>query len=134
MTGPLIGTLVLDCEGLSKLVRDDRTVVAMIGRARDHGAHVVTSAVTPVEARHPKANQARFDWVLSRLDISPVDDEISRGASKLLAQAGLHGHKYALDAILSATVLLCRPPVVVLTSDPEDIGALCGPGVRVVRV
>ncbi|MFE2742813.1 DNA-binding protein [Streptomyces scopuliridis] len=134
MTDPIVGTLVLDCEGLSKLISDDRGVVALVGRARDHGAHVVTSAVTPVEAHHPKVNQARLDWVLSRIDISPVSDDISRSASKLLGAAGLHGHKYALDAILSATALVCRPPVVVLTSDPEEITALCGPRVRVVRV
>lgn len=134
MTAPLIGTLVLDCEGLSKLVNDDRGVTALVRRARDNGAHVVISAVTPVEARHPGVHQARFDWVLSRIDLVPVSDDISRAASKLLAAAGLHGHKYALDAILSATALGCPGPVAVLTSDPGDITMLCGPRVRVVKV
>ncbi|MBT2492784.1 DNA-binding protein [Streptomyces sp. ISL-96] len=134
MTAPLVGTLVLDCEGLSKLVNDDRGVTALVRRARDNGAHVVTSTVTPVEARHPGVRQARFDWVLSRIDLVPVSDDISRAASKLLAIAGLHGHKYALDAILSATALGCPGPVVVLSSDPGDITMLCGPRVRVVKV
>ncbi|GAA1353296.1 DNA-binding protein [Streptomyces beijiangensis] len=134
MTAVEVGTLVLDCEGLSKLVADDRGIAALVQRARHHGAHVVTSAVTPVEARHPGIAQARFDWVLSRIDIAPVTEDISRDASKLLAAAGVHGHKYALDAILAATALRQPGPVVVLTSDPEDITLLCGPRVRIVKV
>ncbi|MFD3513981.1 DNA-binding protein [Streptomyces sp. NPDC058657] len=131
---PLVGTLVLDCEGLSKLVADDRIVSALVQRAHESGAHVVTSAVTPVEARNPSGRQARFDWVLSRIDVEPVTEATSRAASALLADARLHGHKYALDAILSATALSLPKPVVVVTSDPEDIGMLCGPRVRVIRV
>lgn len=131
---PPVGTLVLDCEGLSRLVNDDRTVTALVHRARENGAHVVTSAVTPVEARNPSVRQARFDWVLSRIDVEPVTEATSRAASSLLAEARLHGHKYALDAILSATALPLPGPVVVVTSDPEDIAMLCGPRVRVIKL
>ncbi|MER6999730.1 DNA-binding protein [Streptomyces sp. NPDC000410] len=128
------GTVVLDCEGLSKLVADDSRVIALVSRARDQRTHVATSAITPVEARHPGIAQPRFDWVLSRIDVVPVTEDISRSASKLLAAARLHGHKYALDAILCATALSLPGPVIVLTSDPEDIATLCGPRVRVVKV
>jgi hypothetical protein len=34
-----------------------------------------------------------------------LDGTIARHASKLLAAAGLHGHKYALDALVAATAL-----------------------------
>ncbi|WP_455356254.1 DNA-binding protein [Streptomyces sp. SYSU K217416] len=134
MTQQRIGTLVLDCEGLSKLVNDGREVTLLVRRARDHGAHVVTSAVTTVEARHPGVHQTRFDWVLSRIDIEPVSEEIARDASKMLGAARLHGHKYALDAILCATAVRQPGPVVVLTSDPDDIAQLCGDRVRTVKI
>ncbi|MGW7361318.1 hypothetical protein ACWGI0_33050 [Streptomyces sp. NPDC054802] len=60
--------------------------------------------------------------------------QVARRASKLLAAAGLHGHKYALDAIVTATALASPSPVTVLTSAPEDLLMLCGSHARVVRV
>ncbi|MEU5159778.1 PIN domain-containing protein [Streptomyces sp. NPDC020875] len=128
------GTLVLDCEGLSKLVRRSPEVTEWLAAAEDEDIRVVTSSVTLVEARDPKINQARFDYAVSRVNIVPPTETIARQASKLLAAAGLHGHKYALDAIVAATALASPSPVTVLTSDPEDLLALCRPGIRIVKV
>lgn len=50
------------------------------------------------------------------------------------AAAGLHGHKYALDAIVAATALTSPAPTTVLTSGPEDLLMLCGPSIRVIKV
>ncbi len=68
------------------------------------------------------------------MNIVTPTESIARHAGKLLAAAGLHGHQYALGAIVAATALASPAPVTVLTSDPEDLGVLCGPGVRVIRV
>jgi predicted nucleic acid-binding protein len=130
----IIQTLVLDSEGLSKVVRDDRQVMAMLEQARLDDAAVVTSAVTLVEARDPRTPQARFDWVLSRIEIVPVTEQIARQASRLLADASLHGHKYALDALVAATALLAPGPTVILSSDPDDLAILTQGRVRVVKV
>jgi predicted nucleic acid-binding protein len=130
----IVQTLVLDAEGLSKAVRDDRQVMAMLERARLDDAAVVTSAVTLVEARDPRTPQARFDWMLSRIEIIPVTEQIARQASRLLADASLHGHKYALDALVAATALLAPGPAVILSSDPDDLAALTQGRVRVVKV
>jgi predicted nucleic acid-binding protein len=129
-----IQTLVLGCEGLSKAVRDDRQVIAMLEQARLDDAAVVTSAVTLVEARDPRTPQPRFDWVLSRIEILPVTERIARQAARLLAQASLHGHRYALDALVAATALLAPAPAVILTSDPDDMTALLPHRVRIVKV
>jgi predicted nucleic acid-binding protein len=128
------GTLVLDCEGLSKLVRRSPELTEWLAAAEAEDIRVVTSSVTLVEARDPKTNQARFDYAVSRVNIVPPTEAIARRASKLLATAGLHGHKYALDAIVAATALVSPAPVTVLTSDPEDLVMLCGPGIGVVKV
>ncbi|MDK0522383.1 PIN domain-containing protein [Streptomyces sp. ML-6] len=128
------GTLVLDCEGLSGLVRRTPEITEWLAAAEAEDLRVVTSSVTLVEARDPKVNQARFDYAVSRVNVIPPDESIARRASKLLATAGLHGHKYALDAIVAATALTSPAPVTVLTSDPEDLLMLCGPGVRIIRI
>lgn len=128
------GTLVLDCEGLSKLVRRDPELTEWLAAAEAEDIRVVVSSVTLVEARDPGTAQARFDFAVSRVNIVPPSEDIARRASGLLAAVGLHGHKYALDALVAATALSSPPPVTVLTSDPEDLLALCGPRVRVVKV
>ncbi|MGS2589783.1 type II toxin-antitoxin system VapC family toxin [Streptomyces hebeiensis] len=128
------GTLVLDCEGLSALVRLTPELSEWLAAAEAEDIRVVVSSVTLVEARDPRVNQARFDYAVSRVNAIPPTELIARHASKLLAGAGLHGHKYALDALVAATALDAPAPVTVLTSDPEDLGALCGTGVRVVKI
>jgi hypothetical protein len=55
---------------------------------------------------------------------------IARQAAALLADAGLHGHKYAIGA----TALAAHGPVSVLTSDPEDLNTLCGGRATVIKV
>jgi predicted nucleic acid-binding protein len=128
------GTLVLDCEGLSKLVRRTPELTEWLAAAEAEDIRVIASSVTLVEARDPKTNQARFDHAVSRVNIVPPSEAIARHASKLLASAGLHGHKYALDAIVAATAINSPAPVTILTSDPEDLLILCGAGPRVIKV
>ncbi|MGC5410687.1 DNA-binding protein, partial [Streptomyces sp. DT225] len=90
---------------------------------------------TVVEAVHGKTDTARLRWVLSRLQVQDVTQADSLTAVQLLSDAGgLHGHKYALDAIVAATALTSAAPVTVLTSDPEDLLMLCGPSIRVIEV
>jgi hypothetical protein len=127
------GTLVLGCDGLSKIVGKDRMAMARLAQARIDGLRVVVSAATLVEARDPGMNQARFDWAVSRLVIEPVTEALARAASRLLASRRWHGHQHAMDAMVAATVLAAPPPRILLTSDPKDLAVLCGEGVRVVK-
>ncbi|MEV6941118.1 PIN domain-containing protein [Streptomyces sp. NPDC051172] len=128
------GTLVLDCEGLARLVRRTPELTEWLAAAEAEDIRVITSSVTLVEARDPRTDQARFDYAVSRVNIIPPTEATARHASELLAAAGLHGRKYTIDAIVAATALASPAPVTVLTSDPEDLHMLCGHGVRVVKV
>ena len=128
------GTLVLDCEGLSKFVSDHEPVVALIAEARKRGMEVVISALTIIEAVHRQTDKARLAWILSGVRIVHIGDEEAKAASALLIDAGLHGHKYAIDAMLGATALTAPGPATVLTSDPEDLTALCGSRITVIKV
>jgi predicted nucleic acid-binding protein len=127
-------TLVLDSEGLAKAVLRDRELTAWLAAARAADERVITSAATLVEVIHPWISRPAFDWVVFRLSVEPVTAEIAKYAGSLLEQAGLHGHKYAIDAMLAATALSAPGPTTVLTSDPEDIAVLCGNKVTVVKV
>ena len=128
------GTLVLDSEGLAKAVLRDRTVTAWLALARADDLRVITSAATLVEVVHPRINRPALEWTLSRLVVEPVSEPIARRAAALLSDAGVRGHKYAIDAMLCATALAAPGPVTVLTSDPEDLTALGGRRITVIKV
>ncbi|BAJ27722.1 MULTISPECIES: hypothetical protein [Kitasatospora] len=128
------GTLVLDSEGLSLLLADREPVVALVAEARARGLEVVISALTVIEAVHERTDRARLRWLLSGLRIAPVGEEEAKAASALLLAAGLHGHTYAIDAAVAELALRQQRPVVVLTSDVDDLARLCGDRVRLVAV
>ncbi len=126
------GTLVLDCEGLAKLIDDHENTVSMVAGARSRGMEVVINALTIVEATHRRSNHARLAWLLSGMRISPVGDKEAKAASALLLDTGLHGHKYAIDAIVAEMAMRQQRPVVLVTSDIDDMTKLCGDRVRLV--
>lgn len=128
------GTLVLDSEGLAKAVLRDRTITRWLTLALADDMRVITSTATLVEVIHPQINMPALNWGLSRVVVEPVTEEIAHAATVLLREAGLHGHKYAIDAMLAATALAAPGPVTVLTSDPEDLTALCGKRLAAVKV
>lgn len=69
--------------------------------------------------------------------IAHIGAEEPKAASAVLINAGLHGHEYAIEAIEAAVAELAlrqRRPVVMLTSDIDDMTKLCGDGVRLVAV
>ncbi|MGW3386114.1 DNA-binding protein [Streptomyces cinereoruber] len=118
------GTLVLDSEGLAKAVLRDRPVTCWLALARADDLRVITSAAALVKVVHPRVNRPALEWTLSRLVIEPI----ARHAAALLADAGLHGHKHAIGAMLAAP-----GPVTILTSDPEDLTALCGRHTTIIK-
>ncbi|AZM91682.1 MULTISPECIES: DNA-binding protein [Streptomyces] len=118
------GALILDSEGLAKAVQRDREVHEWLTAARDADLPVITSAPILVEVIHPRINDAALKWTLSRLRVEPVTQALAQTAAGLLRAAGLHGHKYAIDAMLCATAFAQPGRVTILTSDVEDITLL----------
>jgi len=133
-TAASAGTLVLDSEGLAKAVQRDRALTAWLALAQADDLRVVTSAATLVEVVRPRLKRPALEWTLSRIVVEPVTEAIARSALALLADAGRHGHRHAIDAMLCATALTCPAPVTVLTSDPDDIAALCRRAATVIKV
>lgn len=118
------GTLVLDSEGLSKLAAGDARVRGFLETARARRARVVVSAITLTEVLRGGARDATVHRVISRITVMPVSAEIARAAGELPGKTGLSGHRCAIDAVVAATALGLERPVVLLTSDPDDVARL----------
>ncbi|MET7766486.1 hypothetical protein ABZS71_32575 [Streptomyces sp. NPDC005393] len=121
---PPLRIFVLDCEALSLAVRGDRMMIARLSLAAQGEAEVVTSPMTLVEAYDGRTTEQRWDWVLSRLSVADVGKDEARQARRLLADAGLHGHKYAIDAVLAVIARQQKGQVTVFTSDVDDLEKL----------
>ncbi|MEV5412931.1 DNA-binding protein [Thermopolyspora sp. NPDC052614] len=125
---------LLDSEGLSQAVRGERRMGARLKDADRSGIRVMTTSMSLIEAYHGKINRAAWRWALSRLHVEPVTERIADEAIDLLQDAGLHGHKYAIEAALAAIALRQRGPVTIFTSDADDMHKLCGNRVLIVKL
>ncbi|WP_156727868.1 DNA-binding protein [Streptomyces apocyni] len=121
-----IETVVLDSEGLSAWVAQDRKILAMFQVFHEMGSDLVVSANTIVEVSHSRVNLPRLRWALSRVKVEPVTEQAAKAAAHLLKDAGLRGHKYAIDATVAEAALRQPGPVAILTSDVDDMTRLCG--------
>lgn len=129
-----VETLVLDSQGVSAWIAQDRKVLAIFQVFHTMGADFVVGANTVVEVSHARVNMPRLRWVLSRVKVEPVTEEAAKASAELLMTAGLHGHKYAIDATVAEMALRQPGPVAVLTSDLDDMTRLCGDRIRLIGI
>ncbi|MEU9634356.1 PIN domain-containing protein [Streptomyces tendae] len=127
-------TFVLDCEALSLAVRGDRKMIAWLNLAAQGEADVVTSPMTLVEAYDGRTTEQRWDWVLSRLKVADIGKDEARQARRLLSDVKLHGHKYAIDAVLAVIARQQKGQVTIFTSDVDDLEKLVPETIVVKRV
>jgi predicted nucleic acid-binding protein len=118
------GTIVLDGEGLSKLAAGDQRTRGYLDSAREKGARVTVSAITLTEVLRGGPRDAPVHQVLSRIAVAPVTGAIARRAGELLGTTGLSGHRCAIDAVVATTALEMERPILLLTSDPDDLNRL----------
>ncbi|MEU8520419.1 DNA-binding protein [Streptomyces sp. NPDC048577] len=129
-----VETAVLDSQGLSAWISQDRAVLAMIRSFHSMAADLVVCSNTIVEVMYARVNTARLNWVLSQVKVEAVTEQAARAAAGLLKEAGLHGHKYAIDATVAELALRQPGPVAMLTSDVDDMAKLCGSRVRLIAI
>ncbi|WP_046494071.1 hypothetical protein [Streptomyces odonnellii] len=129
---PHIETVVLNSEGLSGWIAQDRKILALFKIFHERGADLVNSANTVVEVSHSRVNMSRLYWALSRVKVEPVTEQAAKEAAKLLKAAGLHGHTHAIDATVAEAALRQPGPVAILTSDVDDMTRLCGKQIRLI--
>ncbi|MFI5618095.1 DNA-binding protein [Streptomyces sp. NPDC051567] len=129
-----VETVVLDSQGFSAWIEQDRKMLSRFAVYHSLEANFVVCANTIVEVSHSRLNPAKLDWALSRVQVEPVTAEAARAAARLLKSVGRHGHKYAIDATVAEMALRQPGPVVMLTSDAEDMAMLCGDKVKIIKV
>ncbi|MGY3201546.1 DNA-binding protein [Streptomyces sp. TE5632] len=129
-----VGTVVLDSQGLSAWIAEDRKVLAMLQVFHSMGSEIVVGANTIVEVSHARVNLPRLRWVLSRVKVEAVTETAAQRTAELLKAAGLLGHKYAIDATVAEMALRQPGPVALLTSDLDDMSRLCGGRIQLVGV
>jgi hypothetical protein len=129
-----VETVVLDSQGLSAWIAQDRKILAMFQVFHSMGADFVIGANTIVEVSHARVNMPRLQWVLSRVKVEPVTESAAKASAELLKAAGLHGHKYAIDATVAEMALRQLGPVAMLTSAVDDMTRLCGDRVRLIGI
>jgi predicted nucleic acid-binding protein len=92
--------------------------------ARRRRGDVIVAASTLTEVLRGGPRDAPVHRVLGKIKTLPVDAKRARAAGELLGRTGMSGHRCALDALVAAVALDQPRPVVVLTSDPDDLARL----------
>jgi predicted nucleic acid-binding protein len=90
----------------------------------DWSGHVMTAASTIAEVLRGGPRDAKLHRVLNQISVVPIDTALGRAAGELLGRAGLAGHRCTIDALLAAVALGQPRPIVLLTSDPDDMARL----------
>jgi predicted nucleic acid-binding protein len=124
LRGGVAGTLVLDAQGIVRLAEADTSVMARASRADALGGNIVTAASTLAEVLRGGARDARIHRILRRVTVVEIDKSLGRKAGELLGATGMSGHRCTVDALLAAVALAQRRPVILLTSDPDDLARL----------
>jgi hypothetical protein len=118
------GTLVLDAAGLTAYAEGD-TQARSFGRdAEERGGRIVVAATTLTEVLRGAPRDAEIHHVLKSMTVEPISQELARRAGALLGSTGLSGHRCALDSLVAVVALDCARPVLLLTSDVDDLTAL----------
>jgi predicted nucleic acid-binding protein len=124
LRGGVAGTLVLDAQGIVRLAAADKSVFAWARRTDALGGEIVTAASTLAEVLRGGAGDARIHRILRRVTVVDIDKSVGRKAGELLSATGLSGQRCTVDALLAAVALAQRRPVILLTSDPDDLARL----------
>jgi predicted nucleic acid-binding protein len=120
----MTGTLVLDAQGIVRLAEADKHVLVRVQETDTLGGDIVTAASTLAEVLRGGARDARIHRILRRVTVIDIDKNLGRKAGELLDATGMSGHRCTVDALLAAVALTQRRPVILLTSDPDDLARL----------
>ena len=120
---------MLDARGLARLAAGDPAVRAMALSTQQLGGTIVTAASTLAEVLRGGPEDAPLHQALKRVRVVPVDRAAGHRAGELLGSAGLPGpgmpgHRGVADSLLAVVALAQERPVVLLTSDPDDMARL----------
>ena len=135
---PSLRSILLDAEPLSLLARGSRSMQPWAEVARRTDAVLHASTLTLTEVADGSARDAAVRRVAKAVRLEPVSEAIGYRAGQLRGHGASFRRKkrdMTVDAVVAATALLLPGPVLLLTSDPDDLRLLLGDsGVSVERV
>ncbi len=120
-------SILLDAEALSALARGDRSMQAWATFAKRSDSVIFASCLTLAEVIDGTARDVGVRRAAKAVRVLDVSSEIGYRAGQLRASAAASRRKHrdlTVDAVVAATALTLPTPVVVLTSDPEDLRLL----------
>lgn len=121
--------LILDSGAVIALSRSDTRARAALAAALEADAEVSIPAAVVAETVRDVASDAPVNRILKAVgEIDLVDEPVGRVAGRLLGRAGSSS---SVDAIVVATAMEAGGAVV-LTGDPDDLGALAAEHTEVV--
>ncbi|MGI9009104.1 MAG: twitching motility protein PilT [Streptosporangiaceae bacterium] len=114
-----MSAVILDAGALVAVDRDDRSALARLRAAEQHGLELRTNAMVVAQAwRDRHGRQVNLARLLQAADVRPVRQQDGRAAGVLQGEAGTG------DPVDATVVLLAGPGDRILTSDPGDIARL----------
>lgn len=118
------GSLVLDSAGLTGLAARDPYIRTAAREVLARGGHIVVAATTLTEVLRGSPRDATVHQVLKSVTVEPVTERTACAAGHLLGATGLDGHRCALDSLVATVALKSERPVLLLTSDVDDLSVL----------
>lgn len=118
------GTVVLDAQGLVRLAHGDPAVRARAREVIQRGGEVVTAASTLAEVLRGGPSDAPVYQALKHVRVVPISAGLGRRAGELLGATGMSGHDSTVDALLATVALAQSRPMLLITSDPDDMARL----------
>ncbi|MDP9181818.1 MAG: PIN domain-containing protein [Actinomycetota bacterium] len=119
--GQATTALVLDSDGLAKAAAGDPWAVAWVARARELRLPLVVNAVTLTETIRGGRRDVVVHLLIRNAHVDHVDAEFAADAGRLL---GKTKRSDTIDALVATTAIRLKQPVVILTSDPNELTAL----------
>jgi hypothetical protein len=114
-----VTALVLDAGALVAIDRGDRSMIARLAVAQQHGIELRSNAMVVAQVwRDRQGRQAALARLLRAVDVRAVSHENGRQAGVLLGSTG------TTDPVDATVVLLAKPGDRILTSDPDDLTRL----------
>lgn len=120
-------SILLDAEALSALARDDRSMQSWATFAKRSDSVIYASCLTLAEVTDGTARDVAVRRAVKAARLVDVGPEIGYRAGQFRADAASARRKQrdlTVDSVVAATALTLPTPVVVLTSDPEDLRLL----------
>lgn len=110
---------MLDAGALLAVDRGDRSMIARLRVAQQHGLQLRTTAIVVAQVwRDPAGRQAELARLLRAVDHRLIDEELGRAAGVLIGRSGTN------DPIDATVVLVAEHGDRILTSDIADLKRL----------